>query len=244
MQTISTSASAGSLRPVSFCFVHGFGDNQLRFSSLADRIISKGQSACSIGLPEFVSGEPAKALQNRLVEQIAHSFDDVPTGVQRIIVAHSLGGLLSIAHDKSSQLADRFLLIEPSIRSADLDFFQMLRSLTKGQRIAEFSKLLLSDAGDFPYDYLDHLRNWTEGNFEAYCDLAIELIPNAKLALEVISNRTLVAYGQNSWGVDFDPQSLCVGDVTCHKFERSGHWPFVDEMECFCSLLKEIGDIE
>jgi pimeloyl-ACP methyl ester carboxylesterase len=221
-----------------FCFVHGFGDSEARFSASVSYLHSHGHSACTVELPDCRSIEPHNHLHDHLIERIIAVFDERRHNAKRVLVGHSLGGLLSISHKKSHTLAERFLMIEPSIRAADLDFFSMLMSLPDGRRIREFSALLETDSSDLPRDYIRNLERWTEKGFEAYCQLAISLLPSAQAALSSLSGKIVLAYGRNSWGSVPKAMKADLGNPETFEFEKSGHWPFYTEVKQFESFLR------
>ncbi len=226
--------------PVSICFIHGLGDDKARFAQYAKQFDQEGMECHLIELPDYSSLNPQPELDRSLSKMVQRAFAKVSPCSKKMIVAHSLGGLLAVADESISQIADRLVLVEPSIRMADFSFFEMLLAPARGVRIQNFTEKLSESDADIPTDYLDKLASWSEAGFEAYCRLAIGRIPTVRQCLKTARGPVTIAYGCKSWGSQDKLDHSSLKNVELQAFEASGHWPFVNERMAFSSFLNDI----
>lgn len=221
----------------SICFIHGLGDDECRFRQFAADLRDCGMDCSTLRLPDFHSSSPRPNVARPLANEVERCFSSQNGELCKVIVAHSLGGLLALSHDRIRNAADKFVLVEPSIRDADLSFFKMLLKLPQGDRIGRFCSMLLEQNSEVPSDYIKKITQWSEEGFATYCKLAVEMIPNATHNLARVRGKTHIACGRTSWGSSTDIDKRISDNAKMHYFSDSGHWPFVTQSEMFIKFL-------
>ena len=223
----------------SVCFIHGLGDDEARFSHFADDLRDSGLPCSTLRLPDCHSTAPRPNVTQLLANEIELFFSGQSPDVRKAVVAHSLGGLLALSDNRIRSIVDKFVLVEPSIRDADYSFFQMLLNLPHGQRIKQFRSMLVERNSEIPSDYIDKLQKWSEESIACYCQLAMNLIPNAVDYMDEVHEKTTILFGRKSWGSENGCEDINRNSATLCEFMRSGHWPFVTEKNKFTKFLAD-----
>lgn len=225
----------------SVCFVHGLGDRGARFTPLVDSLVGLGITSAWFDLPgcgenKAVSFDPETVA--RTIEGVFNHFDQATT---RVLVGHSLGGLLtSSAVVRGAFPQGKMLFVEASLTPVDLEFFRFVERAPYGKRIEGLRQFCVENPQAAPVDYVSFLDTWRQEAFEACVDFALSTLtgPIGKI-LDALPRCTYV-YGRQSRGDERRAYLSRYPNLNLVEFAHSSHWPMMQETERFIELVTEM----
>lgn len=221
-------------------FIPGFGDGSGGFQPLIDHVLRVGFKAIAIDLPGCGSNADVVVGVGQAADLI-HAIIQQEAGVNNLIVAHSLGGLLTlrVASQSSKCRINGLFLIEATLLEPDHSFFLSL-DLACADPVKKFASLLDSNAVPASYlpQYKQNVSRMSKKMFATYAQNVIENLPLERDLLLSLTTSIMYVYGAESPSQS-EREALAVRpNITIKRVTNSTHWPHIDATDYVISCLK------